>query len=419
LLGMRVLITGYNCSPYRGSEFSGTWRWAWHLAGQHEVWVLTSKHGWEETQQFLREHPNPYLHFERVDPPPILDPRPPWGAIPHYLAWQRLVLRRAAELQQRYRIEVVHHVSWGSVSSAPELWRLPAPFVWGPVGGGQTTPRGFLKYYGAQQAMELLRRPRIRLLPFRPNLKNAARQSALILATNRESQRVLEQAGARRLQTFLDSGIPPELVPKRPILRPEKRGVTVLWAGKLEPRKALPLALEALREVKDRRVRLLVAGDGPLRSAWELLARDVNLADRVTFLGAVPWTQMFALYAQADIFLFTSLRDSFGMQVLEAMSQALPIVTLNHQGAATFLPDDAGVRVPVRSPQITVGALAAAVEILSSSCELRRRIGERAWAFARRENWDARARRMTELYGSLLCRPQVQEKEPGLLAAHD
>ncbi len=110
---------------------------------------------------------------------------------------------------------------------------------------------------------------------------------------------------------------------------------------------------------------------------------------------------MFELYRQSDIFLFTSLRDSFGMQVLEACSQALPVVTLDHQGVGTFVPAGASIKVPITTVAGTIQGLASAMDLLAASPDLRCRMGTVGWNFARTETWDARAQRMPALYEQL------------------
>jgi len=111
---------------------------------------------------------------------------------------------------------------------------------------------------------------------------------------------------------------------------------------------------------------------------------------------------MFDLYRQADIFVFTSLCDSFGTQVLEAMSQGLPVVALDHQGVGAFLSSDAGVKVAVTTRRDVVRGLGEAIRGLAESPVDRRRLGESAWEFARNETWDARAARMSLLYSRIL-----------------
>jgi len=179
----------------------------------------------------------------------------------------------------------------------------------------------------------------------------------------------------------------------------------------MQPRKALPLALEALAETKDLNVRLLIAGDGEMREDWEKCAERLNVGARVQFLGQIPWNEMSPLYQRADALLFTSLRDSFGTQVLEAMGHGLPILALDHQGVGTFIPPEAGVKVPPISPQQTVADLAEGIRRLALRPEERLKMGKAALAYARTQTWERRAERMSDLYEEVLARTSLRAAE--------
>jgi N-acetylglucosaminyldiphosphoundecaprenol N-acetyl-beta-D-mannosaminyltransferase len=170
----------------------------------------------------------------------------------------------------------------------------------------------------------------------------------------------------------------------------------------MQPRKALPLALQALARADDVPVRLLIAGDGEMRKSWEHCAARLGLEHKVEFLGKVPWNEMPGVYQRADAFLFTSLRDSFGSQVLEAMGQALPILTLDHQGVGTFVPARAGIKIPVTTPREIVSQIAEGIRRLAGDPEGRWRMGEAGRAFARTQTWEKRAEWMSNLYKEVL-----------------
>jgi len=372
------------------------------------VWVLAHPHYRDNVERFLREHPNTNLHFVWITLPRWKDPwtsaRGERGIRLHYLLWQRAAFREAARLHSLHLFDLVHHVSWNTLSAPPLLWRLPIPFIWGPVGGGQIAPPAFRSYFGSAWRRDQLRTARIWITPFLPPLRRAVRHCAFLLATNRETIQVLETAGARHVRLFLDIGLSPEYLPATPPKRLVREGLTVLWAGRLEPRKALPLALEALTQVDDPSVRLEVAGDGPLRGAWEKLAKQLGVEERVRFLGRLPWAEMPEIFRRADSFLFTSLLDSSGTVVFEAMAHALPILSLNHQGVGVFVPPEAGIKVPVTTPAQTVAALAHALHRLAKSPQIRHKMGEAAWAYAKSQTWDRRAAQINQWYEECLKR---------------
>lgn len=408
---MRVLIIGYACSPHMGGETSNTWNWAWHLSRFHEVWVLTYPGDRPVVETFLAECPNSNIRFHWLAAPRLLWDHQGGNVVlaVHYLRWLRLAYRKATELHEQIGFDIVHHVSYGTVSAPPPFWKLPVPFVWGPVGGAQRAPSAFRHYICSWSGREILRNIRVALLPLSLSLRRTAKSGAIILATNRETCELLAKVGAQNVRLFLDSGIPSSFVSSPQVPRPGGGPFTLLWVGRMQPRKALPLALEAVAEAHDVPVKLLVAGDGEMRRPWENYAKRLQVESKVEFLGRVAWNQMPGLYQSADAFLFTSLRDSFGTQVLEAMGQGLPILTLDHQGVGTFVPPDAGIKVPVTSPRQTIAELAEGIRRLAFGPEKRLKMGEAARGYARTQTWERRAERMSKLYEEVLARPDCQQ----------
>jgi glycosyltransferase involved in cell wall biosynthesis len=399
---MKVLLVGHACGPDRGSEPGLTWNWALSLSRIHRIHVLTHPQYRPEIEAYLLKHPNANLEFRWVNLPSWIDPwrpaRSDRGIRLHYLIWQWLAYHEAKRMHERHDFDIVHHVSWGTISAPPLLWRLPIPFVWGPVGGGATAPRSFRHYLGADAIGDLLRTLRIRLLPWAPFLRKAVKNSAVLVATNRETVRLMKQAGGRDVRLGYDNAVSTRMLADQIPSRPSNGEMKLLWAGRLEPFKALRLGIEALALLKDTPVRLLVAGEGSQRKELEALTRKLGVSDRVEFLGQAPWTAMPLLFRSADAFLFTSLRDSMGSVVMEAMSQALPIITLDHQGVAGLVPDEAGIKAPVITPAVTVAALAEGIRRLATAPETRLKMGAAGWNYARAQTWERRAVEMTQWY---------------------
>ena len=75
---------------------------------------------------------------------------------------------------------------------------------------------------------------------------------------------------------------------------------------------------------------LRIAGDGPLRGRLESFAQELNLTDRVTFLGALPDTPQFL--SQLDVFVLSSLNEGLPLALLEAMAAGLPVVSTRAGG---------------------------------------------------------------------------------------
>ncbi len=416
---MKVLLAGIVCSPREGTEPSFTWNWAWQLSQRHQVWLITHPHDREGIENFLAQHPNSNLRVHWIKLPKLMERLDPYGEAKsrfirtHYLLWQRLAFKKAVELHREIGFDIAHHVSWGTVSAPPLLRRLPIPLVWGPVGGGQRTPVAFRCYFGRLWRNERIRNLRVSLLPYAPKIRKAARSISIVLATNNETHRLLTTLGAKDVRTFLDTGIPSSFFSNGHETSMNDGTLRLLWAAKLQIRKALPLALEALSQVKESNVRLLIAGDGEMREVWERRAKDLGLQDRVQFLGMVPWLEMPQLYRSCDAFVFTSLRDSFGPSLLEAMAHGLPVLALDHQGVAAFVPDNAAIKVPPTSPQETVAGLANAIRKLLLCPNERRKMSEAALDFARTQTWEKRAEHMSQIYEEARAKSSCQNSKSG------
>jgi glycosyltransferase involved in cell wall biosynthesis len=110
-----------------------------------------------------------------------------------------------------------------------------------------------------------------------------------------------------------------------------------------------------------------------------------GIMDKVRIHGRVASDELEKLYAMADIFVFPSLWEGFGMVLIEAMYNHLPIVATN-AGAIPFLVKDGqnGILVPVKDSE----KLAQSIKKLIESPELRRSFGESNYRLAIQFNWN-------------------------------
>jgi glycosyltransferase involved in cell wall biosynthesis len=227
-----------------------------------------------------------------------------------------------------------------------------------------------------------------------------------LLATNRETAEVLKSAGARRVELLPDNGVGEAYLPARIPPRFSRNGLTLVWASRVIPYKCLELALRSLAEVHDRHdIKLIVAGDGSDLARCKNLASELQIRSQVEFRGKLDWKRMPSLFAEGDIFFFTSVRESFGSVVLEAMSYGLPVLALDIGGVGTFCPSEAAIKVPPLSPQETTRRFARAIERLHDSKELRLNMSLAARRFATLHTWERLALRLAERYADLMLIP--------------
>jgi glycosyltransferase involved in cell wall biosynthesis len=132
----------------------------------------------------------------------------------------------------------------------------------------------------------------------------------------------------------------------------------VLFVGTLEPRKNVPLLLEAfaiLRKDVDAQL-LLVGARGWLDDAiFEAHARS-GVGDAARFLGAVGMDDLAVLYSHAGVFALPSMYEGFGLPVLEAMACGAPVVCSN-AGPLPEVAGDAAVLLPPQNPSAWARAM--------------------------------------------------------------
>lgn len=381
----KVLVTAYRCNPNIGGEPGRSWMWVQrYLEMGYEVWCITNK--WDEQDINSASYDKDRCHFEFVSTPKYLQKLyiNTLGVYVHYLYWQKLAFNYAKDISDRRSINFSHHISYGSPQLGTHLWKLDIPLIYGPLGGGQFPPVQFKQYFGEGWREEVYRKYISKLLLLlNRHSRSALRHASLVMAVNYETAYLAKKYGSKRVEMFLDSGLDKNSMPAE--LPRRKRGdvLRILWVGRLLPRKGLPLALEALSKLHDRvKFRFTILGDGPIGATLEDSLNRYGLKDRVDWLGQVGWEVVREHYESNDVFLFCSLRESFGAQLLEAMAYGLAIIALDHQGAKVFIPEDAGIKVPVNTPNETVSAIAHAITAFHDDPELLMKANDAAYLAA-------------------------------------
>jgi glycosyltransferase involved in cell wall biosynthesis len=150
----------------------------------------------------------------------------------------------------------------------------------------------------------------------------------------------------------------------------------LLYVGRIDPRKGIDLAIEALTALPAE-ARLDVVGDGDTEHLAELrsLAERIGVLDRVEFHGAEQRPRLRRRYAEADVLLFpVRWREPWGLVPLEAMSVGTPVVATGRGGSGEYLRDDENCLIfdPDQGPD----ALVDRIRMLEADPSLRLRLRE-------------------------------------------
>lgn len=170
-----------------------------------------------------------------------------------------------------------------------------------------------------------------------------------------------------------------------------------LYVGTIEPRKNLPTLLEAWKRLGSPCPLVIAGKKGWLYEETFTKVEALGLSDRVIFTGFVPDEDLPALYGAAEIFVFPSLYEGFGLPVLEAMACGTPVVTTT----GGSLPEVAGDAALLVDPT-AVAALTDALGRMLRDRALRDEFRERGLARAGIFTWERTASETRDVYRQLL-----------------
>ncbi|BAY33761.1 group 1 glycosyl transferase [Nostoc carneum NIES-2107] len=173
----------------------------------------------------------------------------------------------------------------------------------------------------------------------------------------------------------------------------------IYYVGALEPRKNVPILIEAYAKIAADfiDIPLVIVG----KKAWmydEIFERvsSLGLQDRVHFLGHIPEPDLIGLYNGSRVFVYPSIYEGFGLPVLEAMQCGTPVVTTN----ISSMPEVAGDAAILIAPDDTQG-LANALQQLLLDDNLVNQLSQQGLARATKFSWDICAEETRKVYESL------------------
>jgi glycosyltransferase involved in cell wall biosynthesis len=160
--------------------------------------------------------------------------------------------------------------------------------------------------------------------------------------------------------------------------------VVITYVSRIAPEKNVEYLAEALAIVSARRpeVRILFVGDGPTRPILEK-----RLGPAARFAGYRKGEHLADHYAASDIFAFSSLSETFGNVVLEAMASGLPVVALRAGGVGEIV--QSGTTGILVKPSEPAEQFASALLSLVDDRTKRRAMGEAARGYALSQTWNA------------------------------
>jgi glycosyltransferase involved in cell wall biosynthesis len=305
------------------------------------------------------------------------------------LLWEQTFL---PGLARRARLDLLHSLHY------TRPWRLPC--------------RSVVTFHDMTFFLFPQLHTRARRVLFPLAIRFSARTADAIItiseSTRRDSLRLLGVPPQKIFTTQL--GVDPAYRPIRDSrLREEirqKYGLPenfILYVGLVEPRKNLPVLIQAYRSVLGQGVRhrLVIAGrfGWNYRQVLEEIDR-LDLQDLVSFTGYVPRQDLPIVYNLASLFVYPTLYEGFGLPALEALACGTPVIT-SEVASLPEIMGEAGILIPPGDGQ----ALSQAILSVLSDQALRERMKEKGPQQAAAFTWERTARQTLQVYHHILEHP--------------
>ncbi len=406
---MKVLASVYACSPFDGSERAVGWNWVVRMSGFHEMIALTGKQYQGDIERWQRENPGKLqnVRFVFVDVPGT-----PWhrgfrGERLYYILWQVRAARLACEIARKEKIDLVHHMTYVTCVLPTLMHRVPAPFLLGPVAGGDRIPPALWRTLPLPaRCFETVRQMAQWVFSHSHNFRKTVKKAALILAATEETATLLPSCCAEKVSVFQAVGLAEDFF-QPPPCRENHRPLRFLMVGRMSYLKGFALGIGAFRCALEQGLdaTLTILGDTEQNAGMIKYRRKMehlcgkDLGVRIFFADKVDFGSMKAFYDGFDVLMNCALRDSGCLVVMEAMARGLAVISLDTGGPRVNAAKGTAVKIPPKNGTALMENFTQAILYLAANEQERRRLGDAARAHALAcFGMKTRADRMNEFY---------------------
>lgn len=419
---MRVLLSAFGFSPYKGSEAAVGWNIAKELAKLHEIIVLTGavRDGENDWERYRAEHaPIEGLSVEYVKPTGLIKFFDRIHNLPglwsfYYLAyrlWQWEAYKRAKRLHNERPFDIVHQLTMIGYREPGYLWKLyDVPFVWGPVGGGPDEPIAFHSLYSFSAKVKVVIRNVInsiqKRLLFRP--RKAASHAKKIWVVTDADERMVRGMWGRDCERMVETAATPLSI-GRVRTWDGVEPLRILWSGTHTYGKALPILIHALAVLKVEGVRNLIVdvlGKGDETAMWKALAEDCGVGEMFQWHGHLSHDIAIKKMSNNHILACTSLKEASSVVVTEALSLGLPVICHNACGMGAVVTEACGFKIPLVNPDTSITGFATMLRSVIKNPSL---IAEKSLAAinrARELSWGVKCQQISSAYKIILRQPE-------------
>ncbi|MBI4141752.1 glycosyltransferase family 4 protein, partial [Candidatus Woesearchaeota archaeon] len=174
----------------------------------------------------------------------------------------------------------------------------------------------------------------------------------------------------------------------------------ILFVGTIEPRKNLTRLVEAFLHVKKKGLKLVIVGEkGWKNEDFYKMIEELDLKENVLFTGYVPDKDLVQFYRAAEMFVYPSIYEGFGIPVIEAMACGCPVITSNISSLKEIANGAAVLVNPSHTKEI-----AKAIETVLKNKALQAHLAHIGQLRAQKFTWEKTAKKTLDVYRSVILK---------------
>jgi len=239
---------------------------------------------------------------------------------------------------------------------------------------------------------------------FKPYLRWGIKNADYIFAASKEIKDITEKLVPQRQAEALINPVDIELFSPKipPLIKKEKNEFILVCPRRLVEKNGVHFLIEAMPKIRAKnKVRLIIAGDGPLRERIETRIKQLGLEEEVLLLGTIPNEDMPGVLSSADLIIIPSLMEATSIAALESMATGKAIAASEVGGLPEIIDESVGILMEPGNPDDIAKKINKSLREPNSLKKKGRRARERAV-----KNWSAKklAKYHLKIYRSIIER---------------
>jgi glycosyltransferase involved in cell wall biosynthesis len=404
---LRILISSFACGPNWGSEVGMGWNWVIHLAEHCKLIVITEK-GFqmeiEKAVDSLQLKYQPEFHYLDIGERgrELFWKQGTIQFYGHYTQWQKNAYKLAEKLYIEKQVDLIHQLNLTGFREPGYLWKLSEKIrvIWGPVGGFSQVPFVYILNFNLKNKIFYLIKNFIHFaqVHYHPRVRKAFKNIDFVFADSSTTKKVVKKVYKVDAILMNETGGNFEDFYSHDKFCANNK-IQLLWVGKMQGRKALPIAIEVVSRLKDIiPMKLTVVGDGPDEKKCKELVISLGLEGSISFTGKVLNSRVKEMMREQDLLFFTSLNEGTPHVVLEALSNGMPVLCHDICGHGDIVDETCGMKIPMISYQKSIELFAEKIEYLFTHQEIFTDFTEGAKECVKRNSWQSKAKAMVDYY---------------------